>query len=69
MKRVFLLPLMIVLCHISVKAQNPNIGTAGAQFLKIPVGPRATAMAGAFDFLESCRDCGCTIRFVVRGAR
>ena len=48
MKRVFLLPLMIVLCHVSVKAQNPNIGTAGAQFLKIPVGPRATAMAGAF---------------------
>ena len=29
-------------------AENPNIGTSGAQFLKIPVGPRATAMGGAF---------------------
>ena len=30
-----------------VTAQNPNIGTAGAKFLKIPVGARASAMAGA----------------------
>jgi hypothetical protein len=29
-------------------AQNPNLGTAGAQFLKIPVGGRATALAGAY---------------------
>jgi hypothetical protein len=28
-------------------AENPNIGTAGAQFLQIPVGARATAMGGA----------------------
>lgn len=28
-------------------AGNPNIGTAGAQFLQIPVGARATAMGGA----------------------
>jgi hypothetical protein len=31
-----------------VYAQNPNIGTSGAQFLKIPVGGRASAMGGAF---------------------
>jgi hypothetical protein len=31
-----------------VHAQNPNVGTSGAQFLKIPVGPRAVGMAGAF---------------------
>lgn len=31
-----------------VYAQNPNVGTSGAQFLKIPVGPRAVGMAGAF---------------------
>jgi hypothetical protein len=31
-----------------VFAQNPNIGTAGAQFLKIPVGPRGIGMGGAF---------------------
>lgn len=29
-------------------AQNPNLGTAGAQFLKIPAGARASAMAGAY---------------------
>jgi hypothetical protein len=28
--------------------QNPNVGTSGAQFLKIPVGPRAIGMGGAF---------------------
>ena len=30
------------------QAQNPNLGTSGAQFLKIPVGARATALGGAF---------------------
>lgn len=29
-------------------AQNPNLGTAGAQFLQIPVGARAAGMAGAY---------------------
>lgn len=29
-------------------AQNPNLGTAGAQFLKIPAGARAVAMGGAY---------------------
>jgi len=29
-------------------AQNTNLGTAGAQFLKIPVGARAAALGGAF---------------------
>ena len=28
-------------------AQNPNLGTSGAQFLQIPVGARPTAMGGA----------------------
>ena len=28
-------------------AANPNVGTAGAQFLQIPVGARAAAMGGA----------------------
>ncbi len=48
MKRLLLLPLAVVLCQYQSGAQNPNIGTAGAQFLKIPAGPRASAMAGAF---------------------
>jgi len=47
MKRVFLLALVTALCLVQTRAQNPNIGTAGAQFLKIPVGPRAAAKAGA----------------------
>lgn len=29
-------------------AQNPNLGTSGAQFLQIPVGARAAGMGGAF---------------------
>ena len=28
-------------------AQNPNVGTAGATFLRIPIGARAAAMGGA----------------------
>jgi hypothetical protein len=39
---------LLVSLSFSVLAQNPNIGTAGAQFLKIPVGPRASGMGGAF---------------------
>ncbi|MCR4439616.1 MAG: PorV/PorQ family protein [bacterium] len=30
------------------QAQNPNLGTAGAQFLQIPVGAQAVGMAGAY---------------------
>lgn len=33
---------------IAAQAQNPNLGTAGAQFLQIPVGAQATGMAGAY---------------------
>jgi len=32
----------------TVNAQNPNLGTSGAQFLKIPVSARAAAMGGAY---------------------
>ena len=35
-------------CLSQVSAQNPNLGTAGAQFLKIPAGARAAAMGGAY---------------------
>jgi hypothetical protein len=48
MKNLILLAMVITLCVVHTRAQNPNIGTAGAQFLKIPVGGRAAAMAGAF---------------------
>ena len=36
-----------LLAYQTAFAGNPNIGTAGAQFLQIPVGARATAMGGA----------------------
>ena len=36
-----------VVCIVSTSAQNPNLGTGGAQFLQIPIGARAEAMAGA----------------------
>jgi hypothetical protein len=32
---------------VTAYAQNPNLGTGGAQFLQIPIGARAEAMAGA----------------------
>jgi hypothetical protein len=40
---------LIVVCLFCVPAyaQNPNLGTSGAQFLQIPVGAHETAMGGA----------------------
>jgi len=32
---------------INLHAQNPNLGSAGAQFLKIPIGARSVALGGA----------------------
>jgi hypothetical protein len=46
MKKIFLL-LFITLSSGFVFAQNPNLGTSGAQFLQLPVGARAEAMGGA----------------------
>jgi hypothetical protein len=46
MKKIILL--VIVLFGTSfLVAQNPNVGTSGAQFLQIPVGAKAEGMAGA----------------------
>ncbi len=46
MKKYFYLILILSLSNLSF-AQNPNLGTSGAQFLQIPVGARAEALAGA----------------------
>ena len=48
MKRIVLICAVMVLAAEMLLAQNPNLGTSGAQFLKIPVGPRAAALGGAF---------------------
>ncbi len=40
--------MVVLMCTGVLNAQNPNLGTAGAQFLKIPVGARAAALGGAF---------------------
>jgi long-subunit fatty acid transport protein len=49
MKRTSILiaGLFLLICA-ELHGQNPNVGTSGAQFLKIPVGPRAIGMGGAF---------------------
>lgn len=39
--------IIIVFCFGEFYAQNPNLGTSGAQFLQLPVGARSEAMAGA----------------------
>ena len=49
MKRTYILFTgLLLLMSIDLYGQNPNVGTSGAQFLKIPVGPRAIGMGGAF---------------------
>lgn len=43
--------IIIIFCFsfiLSVQAQNPNLGSSGAQFLEIPVGAKAAAMGSAF---------------------
>ncbi|MGB9663976.1 MAG: PorV/PorQ family protein [Ignavibacteria bacterium] len=44
MKRVFI---FIVILSLNLFAQNPNLGTSGAQFLQIPIGARNTALGSA----------------------
>jgi hypothetical protein len=49
MKRTtILLAGLCLLIYADLFGQNPNVGTSGAQFLKIPVGPHAIGMGGAF---------------------
>jgi hypothetical protein len=47
MKRILTTLIIISLTQL-ILAQNPNLGTSGAQFLQIPVGARATALGGAY---------------------
>lgn len=46
MKKLLLIISFLITANF-VFAQNPNLGTSGAQFLQIPVGARAEAMGGA----------------------
>ena len=46
MKKITTFLLLLMMCGI-ITAQNPNLGTSGAQFLEIPAGARAAAMGGA----------------------
>lgn len=45
MKNIF--KILILITSSIAFAQNPNLGTSGAQFLEIPVDARASAMGGA----------------------
>ncbi|MCX6137913.1 MAG: PorV/PorQ family protein [Ignavibacteriales bacterium] len=47
MKRTLSTITGICLIALPLAAQNPNLGSAGAKFLQIPIGARATSMAGA----------------------
>ncbi|HTY00020.1 MAG TPA: PorV/PorQ family protein [Bacteroidota bacterium] len=47
-RRIIGWALAVVVGAGSLNAQNPNLGTSGGQFLKIPVGARAAALGGAF---------------------
>jgi hypothetical protein len=40
--------IFVLLIKFAAFAQNPNLGTSGAQFLQIPIGARGTALGGAF---------------------
>lgn len=46
MKKLVLF-LLLVFGFGNILAQNPNLGTSGAQFLQLPVGARSEAMGGA----------------------
>ena len=46
MKKLILF-LLFVFGFVNIVAQNPNLGTSGAQFLQLPVGARSEAMGGA----------------------
>lgn len=52
MKKILLIILFVFNSGIFL-AQNPNLGTSGAQFLQLPVGARAEAMGGAFTGLAN----------------
>lgn len=45
MKKILLL--LLIVSFGKIFAQNPNLGTSGAQFLQLPVGARSEAMGGA----------------------
>jgi len=47
LQTLFCAGLLLVAWTAQVAAQNPNIGTAGAKFLRMPVGARAAALGGA----------------------
>jgi hypothetical protein len=48
MKMLFRYLAVILISASCLQGQNPNLGTAGAQFLKIPVSARAAALGGAY---------------------
>ncbi|MDZ7331543.1 MAG: PorV/PorQ family protein [candidate division KSB1 bacterium] len=50
----YLIFAVIVLVGTQLFARNPNLGTSGAQFLKIPISARAAGMGGAY--VGVCQD-------------
>jgi hypothetical protein len=55
MKHIHILVLLVLgSAALPLWAENPNLGTSGAQFLKIPISARAAAMGGAY--ISICQD-------------
>ncbi len=49
MKKIIYLAFGLILLNAGfLHSSNPNLGTTGSQFLKLPVGARAAAMGGAY---------------------
>ncbi len=48
MKRSIFAFLYVIISAAATYSQNPNLGTAGAQFLEIPVGARAASLGSAY---------------------
>jgi hypothetical protein len=51
---IMIILILLFFGQTGLQAQNPNLGTSGAQFLKIPISARAAAMGGAYVGL--CQD-------------
>ncbi len=53
-KRNIWIPVALLALQMTAWGQNPNLGSSGAQFLKIPVSARGAAMGGAY--VAICQD-------------
>jgi len=51
--KLYKIAVSVLMLITSLAAQNPNLGSATAQFLKIPIGARSAALGGAMTGMSS----------------